>query len=95
MIEEYRAGRVTEAVVLVNDCTDTEMFQSLVRVAPVMFTRERLSYWYPGDDETKAAIRGSAIFYLGPKFGAFFQVFEEIAYAPNVGIKRQFCIGHA
>ncbi|MGO9056411.1 MAG: DNA N-6-adenine-methyltransferase [Candidatus Binataceae bacterium] len=80
LIAEFEAGRVTEAIVLVNDCTEDDWFQSLAQVAHVMFMRKRISFWRSGDDEANSPFRGNAIFYLGPKPDKFFSVFAEMAY---------------
>jgi phage N-6-adenine-methyltransferase len=83
LTEEYDAGRVAQAVLLVNNCTDAAWFVGLSRRFPLMFTIGRCAFWRPGTNETFAARQGQALFYLGPRVDAFFKTFAGVAYAPN------------
>ena len=73
--DEYEAGNVKAAVVLVNNSTDTGWFHVLLEAAPVVcFTRGRLKFWNGAD--RLAARQGQAIFYLGPNPQAFAAAFN-------------------
>jgi phage N-6-adenine-methyltransferase len=74
LTDEYEAGNVTAAVVLVNNSTDTGWFHVLLEAAPVVcFTRGRLKFWN-GTDRL-AARQGQALFYLGSDPDKFAKVF--------------------
>jgi ParB family chromosome partitioning protein len=65
LVEEYRTGRVTEAVVLLNNITETRCFQNLAAAASAMcLIEKRLSFWGP-EAGTSGPERGQALLYLG------------------------------
>lgn len=74
---EYDAGRLDEAVVLVNNATDTAWFHNLLGRFPACFLRKRVPFWRPGHSGGGAR-QGQVIFYLGPKVGAFWRVFSPL-----------------
>lgn len=72
---EYNAGRLTEAVVLVNNATDTAWFHSLLARFPACVLRRRVPFWRPGFSGGGAR-QGQVIFYLGPNADRFRGVFS-------------------
>jgi phage N-6-adenine-methyltransferase len=74
---EYDVGRLDEAVVLVNNATDTAWFHNLLGRFPACFLRKRVPFWRPGHSGGGAR-QGQVIFYLGPKVGAFWRVFSPL-----------------
>ncbi|MDD3827414.1 MAG: DNA N-6-adenine-methyltransferase [Anaerolineae bacterium] len=72
---EYDAGRLDEAVVLVNNATDTAWFHNLLGRFPACFLRKRVPFWRPGHNGGGAR-QGQVIFYLGPKVSEFWRVFS-------------------
>ena len=64
-----------QAVVLVNNATETEWFQSLLKRFPVCMLNKRIAFWRH-DQSGITARQGQAIFYLGPNVGAFINEFE-------------------
>jgi hypothetical protein len=76
LVEEYRAGRVQAAVLLVNShCTDTGWFQPLWDY-PLCFTSGRVNF-VPGDrDNPNASTHGGVFAYLGDDVGRFKEEFQ-------------------
>jgi len=72
---EYDAGCMTEAVVLVNNATDTAWFHSLLARFPACVLRRRVPFWRPGFSGGGAR-QGQVIFYLGPNADRFQAVFS-------------------
>lgn len=72
---EYDAGRMTEAIVLVNNATDTAWFHSLLARFPACVLRRRVPFWRPGFSGGGAR-QGQVIFYLGPNVDRFRGVFS-------------------
>lgn len=81
VIAEDEVGRIEQAIVLVNNCTDTEWFISLAKRYPVMFSSRRARFWRP-NLERFATRQGQAIFYVGPNTKQFYACFSHLAYAP-------------
>jgi ParB family chromosome partitioning protein len=72
---ELAAGRVTEAVVLVNsNCTDTKWFQPLWD-GVLCFTDHRINF-YGGETERSGATHGSVFSYFGPRPVDFANIFR-------------------
>jgi phage N-6-adenine-methyltransferase len=72
---EYDGNRTTEAVVLVNNATDTAWFHSLLERFPACVLRRRVPFWRPGFNGGGAR-QGQVIFYLGPNTDRFRVVFS-------------------
>lgn len=77
LCRQYDEGAVTEAVLLVNNCTDAAWFQALLRRFPVCFTAGRIKFERPGL-EVFATRQGQAFFYLGDNVAGFAALFGEI-----------------
>jgi phage N-6-adenine-methyltransferase len=82
LVSEYRAGRVTEAIVLTHNSTDTEWFQAAQEAcSAICFTNKRIRFI--SADETcppGAPACGQAFFYFGDDVDAFADVFESIGF---------------
>ena len=73
----YRSGEVSEAVVLVNNASETRFFQALDSEADaVCFPKGRIKFWYP-DKPSFTPLQGQAIFYLGPHSDRYREVFGQ------------------
>lgn len=79
----YRDGDVTEAVVLVNNATETRWFQLLMDVASaVCFPAGRVRFWHP--EKKSAPLQGQAVVYLGSQRDAFTEKFKDLGSVCHV-----------
>lgn len=76
LVKHYRAGDVGQAIVLVNNATDTQWFQELGCVASAaVFPRGRVRF-HKSDGEVGAPLQGQAILYLGSEWERFLDVYS-------------------
>jgi phage N-6-adenine-methyltransferase len=75
-IQEYQAGRIESAIVLVNNATDTIWFHAMLGKYPVCFTRGRVQFTGPDGDSAAGPRQGQAFFYLGKDTKRFASVFS-------------------
>ena len=75
-IDEFESGRVSEAIVLTNNSSDTAWFHALLAMYPACFTRGRVQFWRP-DQDSFATRQGQVFFYLGDKPELFAEVFGQ------------------
>lgn len=77
LVREHQAGPFcTEAIVLVNNATETSWFQMLLERFPVCLPARRLAFWRH-DHANVGARQGQAFFYLGPNVAKFQEVFSQ------------------
>lgn len=83
MAFHYEQGDISEAIILVNNATETGWFQTLIKNASaVNFPGGRVRFWQP-DGDKGAPLQGQAIIYLGDNprtFGAEFSSFGWCAF---------------
>ena len=79
MLAEFGGRRVTEAILLVNNCTETEWFQKAGRAASVVcFPSKRISYLNPAGERVGSPTQGQAFMYFGSRARAFIDEFRPI-----------------
>ena len=85
LLEELDASRATQAVFLVNNCTETKWFQLLIsRAAAVCFPRGRISFWSL-EHKSKSPLQGQAVMYFGSESKRFVGAFSGIGFCTLIG----------
>ena len=85
LLAELHAGRVTEAVMLTHNYTDTAWFHEAQSAATaICFTRGRVKFVNPAG-ETAAPTQGQAFFYFGSNPAPFVARFSEIGFVVRPG----------
>lgn len=73
-----------QAIVLVNNATETEWFNKIVSIASaVCFPKSRVKFYMP-DGKTGAPLQGQAVLYIGEKPKEFTDVFCKLGWCCNV-----------
>jgi len=79
--EEFNAGRVRQACILVNNATDTEWFHCLAaNASAICFTRGRVRFIDAKGKASAAPLQGQAIVYIGKSLAAFHKEFKGIGF---------------
>ena len=78
LLVELQSGRVTEAILLVNNCADTAWFRRAARAAAMIcFTEGRIKFIKPDGKKLGSPPKGQVFFYYGrdpEKFRARFRL---------------------
>jgi ParB-like chromosome segregation protein Spo0J len=81
LVSEYKAGRVTSAIMVVHSTTDTSWFQAAAHVASaICFTDGRTPFEKPDATPPGSGTLGSAFFYFGPNADRFAEVFGQFGF---------------
>jgi hypothetical protein len=89
LVDEYKAGRVSAAIMLMNNCTDTRWFDTAIRqAASVCFTHGRIRFNIVSGGEVipmpKIPTQGQMFFY----FGDDPQLFEDVFCVIGICFRR-------
>lgn len=90
LLFELECGRVTDAIVLTNNCTDPAWFHRLSSAtAAQCFPRGRIKFLRP-DGTTGAPAQGQVFHFLGKNVDRFREVFREIGFvaAPHMEARQ-------
>lgn len=77
LINEYRSGRVSEAILLVKAALGYKWFEDFWCDWPVCFARERLSFIKADGSSDGQSKQGTAFFYFGESIEHFREVFSQ------------------
>ena len=80
LISEIQSGNTKQAIVLVNNATETKWFQSLAnKAAAVCFPQSRLKFWSP-EKASATPLQGQACLYFGNDIKAFRSEFGKYGF---------------
>lgn len=80
MVSEFESGNTNEAIVLVNNATETQWFNNMIQGASaVAFPKGRIRY-ESTSREMNTPIQGQAFIYFGDNKNKFCDVFKEIGW---------------
>jgi phage N-6-adenine-methyltransferase len=90
LIGEVQAGRVTEAICLTDNKTDTAWFRAANQVAAAICFTERIRFLRLDGGRGFVPNRGQAFFYFGPNKQRFAEVFGPLGFFFGTGARRGF-----
>jgi ParB family chromosome partitioning protein len=83
LCEEVANGNVSEAIVLVNNATETVWFQRMPEIAKaICFPSGRVKFWHP--ERESAPLQGQAALYFGERVREFCAEFAEFGFTVAV-----------
>ena len=84
LLDHVQRGDVAQAVVLVNNASDTPWWQSLAtEAAGICFPLGRVHYWRSDDRDLSSALQGQTIFYFGGRRDQFAEIFGPMGLLPR------------
>lgn len=89
LVDHYQAGDVTEAIVLVNNATETQWFQFLASQAEaICFPAKRIRFWSPNGGNG-SPLQGQALLYLGHNSQNFIDNFQYFGLLVSVAASAE------
>lgn len=87
--EKVKAKEYNQAIVLVNNATETAWFADIVSVASaIVFPTSRVKFYKP-DGSTGAPLQGQAVLYVGDNPTAFLSEFEKFGWGVRHELHRR------
>ena len=84
IVDEYKKGHTTEAVVLVNNATETQWFSHMTLAASaVAFPKGRIQF-ETESGKLNSPLQGQAFIYFGKRAPLFCQVFSSIGWVATI-----------
>lgn len=81
LLEELDSGNVTQAVILVNNATDTKWFRSLIEHSDTLcFTTGRIAFINPKGESVAGAAQGQVFIYFGTRKREFVETFSKFGW---------------
>ncbi len=78
VVDKYDSGKIQQACVLVNNATETETFQKMVRSASaICFPKGRIKYNDKDGNPSLSPLQGQALLYFGKNKDKFIKVFSK------------------
>lgn len=77
LISEYESGNTNQAIIITNNSSETDWFQTLLERYPACFRRRRVRFWRP-NVKTFDTRQGQALFYLGDNVDKFCTEFSKV-----------------
>lgn len=78
LVEKYVMGEINQACVLVNNATETEFYQNMMKhCKAICFIKGRVKFTYKGERSTGAPLQGQTILYFGDNMTDFRFIFSE------------------
>ena len=85
LAEHFVAKEVTEAIVLVNNATETDWFRKIAEIASsICFPSGRIKFLDKNGEPEGAPLQGQAVIYLGTKVKTFRQPFSQFGFIAEV-----------
>lgn len=89
LLVELASGRVTAAIMLVDNCTDTAWFRKAARAAAVIcFTEGRIQFIMPDGGIAGSPPRGQALFYFGSDADKFMKHFAGLGLVGKLARRK-------
>ena len=89
LMDEVAEGRVQAACALLNNNTETALFQAMAQVASaICFPLGRMKFWHP-EKEPSAPLQGQAVLYFGQDVEAFRAAFVRFGF--TVALRAGTC----
>jgi hypothetical protein len=82
LVAEIKAGNIAQAILLTNNCTDTDWFDTALRIcSSICFTHGRIQFIRPNNEDAGMPTQGQAFMYFGTQPERFEEVFVTSAHA--------------
>jgi phage N-6-adenine-methyltransferase len=89
LVAEYESGRTTEAILLVNNSTETKWFRTAAdSCTAVCFPDKRISFLTPAGEKAGSPALGNAFLYFGARPDAFAREFGFV-WTPYTGLEDE------